>query len=328
MRSFSLTETGRAGFDAAPWSAWKGFQVKMDTPEIRKRTLAPSQIRGMFMKRVKTASDQPAANRATIAEANPALMAPSSGGPPAWVRLGDRNVDAYDIGTLPLGVTYPDRAKRPSREEAVRIIHAALDCGAEFIDVADAYSEDQQDFGYVEGLASEAVRTHASAGLAVIATKGGMRRLSSESNGWRPSSCDFDTIYSAIRASWTALGSSAPIFLWQLHHPNDKVTPIEESMRAAKRAQDEGLVQHIGVCNVDLAQLRRAADTVRIASVQGKLNMWDRGKKSSPDQNGVLDWCTANSVPFIAHGALGGLEVGCCCPNPTSPFLCHGVAAH
>ena len=87
-------------------------------------------------------------------------------------------------------------------------------------------------------------------------------------------------------------------------------------------------MQHIGVCNVDLAQLRRAADTVRIASVQGKLNMWDRGKKSSPDQNGVLDWCTANSVPFIAHGALGGLEVGCCCPNPTSPFLCHGVAAH
>ncbi|KAJ1482630.1 hypothetical protein T484DRAFT_1803231 [Baffinella frigidus] len=70
----------------------------------------------------------------------PSARPSHAGGPPAWVRLGDRNVDAYGIGTLPLGVTYPDKAQRPSREEAMRIVHAALDAGAELVDVAGPIS--------------------------------------------------------------------------------------------------------------------------------------------------------------------------------------------
>ena len=53
------------------------------------------------------------------------------------MRLGSRAVSAYGLGTLPLGVTYSGGG-RPSRSEAIAVIHAAIASGADFFDTSDA----------------------------------------------------------------------------------------------------------------------------------------------------------------------------------------------
>src|SRR3954451_11102198 len=48
---------------------------------------------------------------------------------------------------------------RPSREQAVRVLHAALDAGITFIDTADVYCLDDGDIGHNERLIAEALRS-------------------------------------------------------------------------------------------------------------------------------------------------------------------------
>ncbi|EKX55181.1 hypothetical protein GUITHDRAFT_98961 [Guillardia theta CCMP2712] len=202
------------------------------------------------------------------------------------------------------------------------IIRTAARLGAELFDTADSYGADDKDFGYVEKLLHEALRGGAEGRggeeeqrggrqerggerrEACVATKGGMLRVSREANGWRPSRCDREYLLTRMRSSWENLGGRDPVFLWQLHHPNEKESPIEEAMQAAKTAQERGWVRHVGLCNVTLDQLKRARRVVEVAAVQCELNYWTR----KAEKQGILDYCRDNGIAFIAFGALGGLK--------------------
>ena len=241
--------------------------------------------------------------------------------PPRRVPVGSKHVDAFGLGTLPLGVLYPDASRRPDRARAMAIVRTAARLGAELYDTADSYGADDKDFGYVEKLLHEALRgggkgrggeeeqrvggeERGEGREACVATKGGMLRVSREANGWRPSRCDREYLLTRMRSSWENLGGRDPVFLWQLHHPNEKESPIEEAMQAAKTAQERGWVQHVGLCNVTLDQLRRARRVVEVAAVQCELNYWTR----KVEKQGMLDYCRDNRIAFIAFGALGGLK--------------------
>ena len=70
--------------------------------------------------------------------------------PPATVSLGlGREVNAHGLGTLPLGVTYSGGG-RPTRREAIKIIHAAINDGVDFFDTSNAYCEGPGDEHYAE----------------------------------------------------------------------------------------------------------------------------------------------------------------------------------
>ena len=94
--------------------------------------------------------------------------------PPQKVLVGGLAVDAIGFGSMSLGVTYPDVSKRPSREDAIAMIHTALDLGCEFFDTADAYCTDGNDLGYVEEILREALASfpHKETKTAIVATKG------------------------------------------------------------------------------------------------------------------------------------------------------------
>lgn len=83
------------------------------------------------------------------------------------------------------------------------------------------------DFGYVEGLLRDALTSfaderkgdRAKVDRAKVGTKGGMKRLSAESSGWRTTACKPDDLYQSIeRSRQRLLGdqSSEPLFLWQV----------------------------------------------------------------------------------------------------------------
>jgi aryl-alcohol dehydrogenase-like predicted oxidoreductase len=87
------------------------------------------------------------------------------------------------------------------------------------------------------------------------------------------------------------------IDLYQLHCVDHRV-PIEESVGALVRLQEEGKIGRIGVSNVSDAELARARRTAEIVSVQNAFNLRDRSSDS------LVDRCAAEGLAFIAFYPL------------------------
>lgn len=88
------------------------------------------------------------------------------------VRLGHTAVQVtrLGLGAMPLAIY-----GRPTGDEAIQVIHRALDLGLTLIDTADAYCLDETDKHYGELLVHQALQTYtgsANINDIVVATKG------------------------------------------------------------------------------------------------------------------------------------------------------------
>lgn len=230
---------------------------------------------------------------------------------------------SFGLGTLALGVVYPDRALRPSRAAAIQTIHALLDAGVRFFDTADTYCENSSDLHYVEQVIADALGSYAKGVPAdlIVATKGGMVRTRNgeSSSSWFPGSNTRENVHRQIRASFEALGRR-PIDLWQIHHVNAAKDALISATLTAVRAAHEmvrsGLVRRVGICNATVAQLEALArERLPIASVQNEFSLFQQEaalpRKSAAhttSKRGVLLHCMAQRIPFIAYAPLGGLK--------------------
>jgi aryl-alcohol dehydrogenase-like predicted oxidoreductase len=210
-------------------------------------------------------------------------------------RIGDVTVSAIGLGAMPLS-TKPDR---PSRDDAVAVVHAALDAGVTLIDTADAYARDESEFGHNESLVAEALASYGpGAGDVLVATKGGHTRDGSD---W---GLDGSAAYlrRAAEDSLRRLGGDA-IGLYQYHRP-DPETPWEESMGALRGLVDDGLVRMVGVSNADIAQIDVARSIVGNAFVSVQ-NQFSPDWRSSADE---LEHCATHGLAFIPWSPFGGVN--------------------
>jgi aryl-alcohol dehydrogenase-like predicted oxidoreductase/histidinol phosphatase-like enzyme/predicted kinase len=185
-------------------------------------------------------------------------------------------------------------------ERGVAVIRAALDAGATLLDTADAYCLDERDVGHNERLIARALAGWSGDRSRVtVATKGGMRRP----NGAWVSDGRAKHLRDACEASRRALGVET-IDLYQLHAVDPK-TPIETSVRALARLQDDGRIRDVGLCNVTVSQIRAAQSVVAIAAVQVSLSPLDDQNL----RNGVAEYCRDNGIRLIAYRPLGGDRV-------------------
>jgi aryl-alcohol dehydrogenase-like predicted oxidoreductase len=208
-------------------------------------------------------------------------------------RIGDMTVSAIGLGAMPLST----KEDRPSTEEAIAVVHAALDAGVTLIDTADAYSKDEAEFGHNESLVAEALRSYGSADV-LVATKGGHTRRGTD---W-----DLDGSPSYLRraceGSLRRLGVDA-IGLYQLHRP-DPATPWEESMGALRALYDDGLVRMVGVSNANIAQIDQARAIIGDAFVSVQ-NQFSPGYRSSA---GELEHCSALGIAWLPWSPFGGVS--------------------
>ena len=185
-------------------------------------------------------------------------------------------------------------------ERGVAVIRAALDAGATLLDAADSYGLDDGDIGHNERLIASALAGWPGDRARItVATKGGMRR---PKGAWIPDGRG-KHLREACDASRRALGVES-IDLYQLHAIDPK-TPIETSVRALARLRDEGKIREIGLCNVNVGQIRAARAIARIASVQVSLSPLD----DESLRNGVAEFCADSGIRLIAHRPLGGERV-------------------
>ncbi|HYH27247.1 MAG TPA: aldo/keto reductase [Actinomycetota bacterium] len=157
-------------------------------------------------------------------------------------RTGVR-VSSYCLGTMMLG---PWGSEDP--DECVRIIHAALDAGINFVDTADVYGE-----GESERILGRALRDRRDE--VVLATKvfGQMGKGSNErglSRLW---------ITRALEESLKRLGTDH-IDLYQVHRP-DPSTDVEETLSALSDLVRQGKIRYFGSSTFHGWQLMEA-DTI------------------------------------------------------------------
>jgi len=167
------------------------------------------------------------------------------------------------------------------RENAKKVLRRSVELGVNFIDTADSYGPDVS-----EQLIGEALAPYAK-GVA-IATKAGLTRQGP--NKWLPVGRP-EYLVQEVEMSLRRLKIDR-IDLWQLHRI-DPLVPVEESLGAIKKLQEQGKIRHVGLSEVKPQEIDRARKVVEIVSVQNQYNLGDRQHED------VVDYCTKHKLAFI-----------------------------
>ncbi len=181
---------------------------------------------------------------------------------------------------------FTDRAK--SRTDGEAAIAAALEAGITVLDTARAYGDSERAVG-------AAIRA-ASSTRARVVTKGGMHH---EGDVWRPDG-RAKRLFEDCEASLEALGG-VPIDTYLVHAP-DTAVPWATTVRALARIHDQKLSKHVGVCNVNRAQLDESLDLAPISVVQVALGPG----LDAAIRGGVVARCIERKIMVMAHSPFGG----------------------
>ena len=177
----------------------------------------------------------------------------------------------------------PNFYGEPGDPEAARaVLRRAAELGVDLIDTADSYGPEINERQIAETLFPYPPNL-------VIATKGGYTR---PRRSWVPDGGP-EHLRAACEASLRRLRLER-IDLYQLHAPDPGV-PLEESVGALDELRREGKIRHIGLSNVNTAELRDIRKIAPIASVQNEYNVAQR------ESDDVVDACEHAGIAFLAY---------------------------
>ncbi len=155
-----------------------------------------------------------------------------------------------------------------------------IELGVNFIDTADSYEPNVS-----EELIAEALYPY-SAGL-VIATKGGLTRTGP--NEW-PINGKPEHLKKALEGSLKRLKLDQ-IDLYQLHRIDPEV-PAENTFAFLQKAQKDGLIKHIGLSEVHVADIKKAQEFFNEVSVQNMYSVDNRTWETE------LQYCQDYNIAF------------------------------
>ncbi len=165
--------------------------------------------------------------------------------------------------------------------EARRVLRRAVDLGVTLIDTADAYGPE-----IAERLIGEALAPYPNG--VVIATKGGITRQG-------PSKTEYvgraGYLIQCVEMSLRRLKLER-IELYQFHRIDPR-TPLEESLGALRRMQEQGKIRHIGLDEVTPAEVEAARMYVDVVTVQNRYSLADRRHEE------MLNWCQQQGIGFL-----------------------------
>jgi aryl-alcohol dehydrogenase-like predicted oxidoreductase len=202
--------------------------------------------------------------------------------------LGSSGIAVSAIGLGCMGMSWAYGAGDDN--ESLAVIDRALELGVTFLDTSDVYGP----------FTNEQLVGRAIAGRrddVVIATKAGLvvedRANYVLGRDGRP-----EHIREACEASLQRLGVAA-IDLYYLHRVDPEV-PIEDSYGVMAELVSEGKVRALGLSEVDVETLERAAAIHPLAALQSELSLWTRDALAE-----VLPWCREHDVAFVPFAPLG-----------------------
>jgi aryl-alcohol dehydrogenase-like predicted oxidoreductase len=172
--------------------------------------------------------------------------------------------------------------------ECHRVLLRAVELGVTLIDTADAYGPE-----IAERLIAEALYPYAD--NLVIATKGGITRQG-------PAKTEYvgraGYLIQCVEMSLRRLKLDC-IALYQLHRIDPR-TPLEESLGALKRMQEQGKIRHIGLSEVSPEEIEEAGKIVTVTTVQNRYSLGDRRHEET------LKYCEAKGIGFLPWYPMAG----------------------
>jgi aryl-alcohol dehydrogenase-like predicted oxidoreductase len=204
-----------------------------------------------------------------------------------------RTVNAIGLGCMGMSAFYGEPM---SDQEAVALLHAALERGVDHFDTAEAYGSGANE--RLLGLAFADRRDRV-----FIATKFGFRidPATNQLNGTDGSPANGRR---AVEQSLRLLKTDHIDLLYL--HRKDPAIEIEEIVGGMAKLVEEGKVRELGLSEVSDDTLRRAHRTHPIAALQSEYSIFSRDVEAS-----ILPACRKLGVSFVAYSPLGrGLLTG------------------
>ena len=202
-------------------------------------------------------------------------------------KLGTQGLTVSELGLGCMGMSYA--YGQADDDEAVRVIHRAIELGVTFLDTAELYGPYTN-----ERLVGRAIRGRRDG--VTIATKFGFA-LSEDGRitgvNSRP-----EHVRDVCEASLKRLGIDH-IDLFYQHRPDPDV-PIEETVGAMSRLVEEGKVLYLGLSEVGPETLRRAHGTHPISALQTEYSLWERGVEEA-----ILPALRELGIGFVPYSPLG-----------------------
>ncbi|MDX6315631.1 MAG: hypothetical protein QOF44_5095 [Streptomyces sp.] len=207
--------------------------------------------------------------------------------------LGSKGPEVGVVGLGCMGMTFAYDPGGRDEATSVAVVRQALDLGVTLIDTADAYGPHTNEELVGRALAGPYRER------AVLATKVGLVVTGSEDGrpvygrDGRP-----EHVRRSIDDSLRRLGTDY-VDLYQLHRIDEEV-PVEETWGALAEAVAAGKVREIGLSEVSVEEIKRAAAIHPVASVQSELSLWTRDPVAE-----VLPYCEEQGIAFLPFSPLG-----------------------
>jgi aryl-alcohol dehydrogenase-like predicted oxidoreductase len=202
-------------------------------------------------------------------------------------KLGGSTLDVFPIG---LGcMSFSGAYGKSDDDQAIRVIHHALDRGVTMLDSSDMYG-----WGHNETLLGKAI-TGARRAQVVLTTKFGQTQQPGGANGinGRP-----DYVKAACDASLKRLGVEVIDLYYQ--HRVDLSVAIEETIGAMAELVRVGKVRALGLSEARPETIRRAHAVHPIAAVQSEYSLLYRVEAEE-----TLKTTRALGISFVAYSPLG-----------------------
>jgi aryl-alcohol dehydrogenase-like predicted oxidoreductase len=196
-------------------------------------------------------------------------------------------VSALGFGCMSIGIADIYTSSIRNDDEAVALLHRALDLGVNFLDTADIYGDSELKVGKALKGRRENV---------ILATKFGFVRGGGAAG--RPVNGSPEYVHQACDSSLQRLGVEY-IDLYQMHRVDTSV-PIEETVGAMAELVREGKVKHIGLSEPSVATVRRAHKVHPLASVQNEYSLFTRDPEAE-----LLATLAELGIALIAYSPLG-----------------------
>jgi aryl-alcohol dehydrogenase-like predicted oxidoreductase len=196
-------------------------------------------------------------------------------------------VSAIGLGCMSMGIagTYTSSVK--SDDDAVALIHRALDLGITLLDTADVYGDSERQVGKaIQGRRNKVV----------LATKFGF--TSGADSATRAIDGSPAYVRKSCEASLERLGVDS-IDLYYLHRVDASV-PIEETVGAMAELVHEGKVKHLGLSEPSVDSLRRAYKVHPIVAVQSEYSLFTRDPEDA-----LIPALADLGIALVAYSPLG-----------------------
>jgi aryl-alcohol dehydrogenase-like predicted oxidoreductase len=202
-------------------------------------------------------------------------------------------VSALGLGCMSIGIADTYTSSVRSDDEAVALIHRALDLGLTLLDTADVYGNSERQVGKaLKGRRERVVlatKFGFTTGVSANARREAADRMINGSARYVREACE---------ASLERLGVEH-IDLYYLHRV-DPQTPIEETVGAMAQLVKQGKVRHLGLSEASPATVRRAHRVHPLAAIQTEYSLFSREPEAE-----LVPLLRDLGIALVAYSPLG-----------------------